>query len=73
MAKTELFEMSAEERKAKIMDMETDLLFAELDDTIQFDLLNMGTDEWAINSDKRVYLAIVNELRNRLRSVENGK
>ena len=73
MAKTELFEMSAEERKAKIMDMETDLLFAELDDTIQFDMLNMGTDEWAINSDKRVYLAIVNELRNRLRSVENGE
>ena len=68
MAKTELFEMSADERKGRIKTMSTDLLFAELDDTIQFDMLNMGNQAWTEYGDKKVYLAIINELKERLRN-----
>lgn len=71
MANTELFEMSNEERLKKIRSMETDLLFSELDDTIQYDMLNMSNHDWTCNflKEKKVYQAIINELRGRL----NGK
>lgn len=64
--KTELFEMSRKERLEKIKSMETDLLFEELDDTIQFDMLSMSNQNWLTYSDKKVYQAIVNELRGRM-------
>ena len=69
MAHTELFEMSNEERLKAIKEMETGLLFAELDDTIQIDILKVGATEWDIKkrADKKVYRAIINELRDRLR------
>ena len=68
MARTELFEMSREERMEKISEMSTDLLFAELDDTIQFDILKIGNDEWTIGrqADKKVYSLIIAELKKRV-------
>lgn len=65
MSNTELFEMKKEERLEKIKNMETDLLFAELDDTIQFDMLGMSNQNWLTFSKKKVYQAIVKELRRR--------
>lgn len=66
MANTELFEMSKDERMEKIKDMETLALLAELDDTIQFDMLKMSNENWLTYSDKKVYQAIMNELQRRL-------
>lgn len=66
MANTELFEMSKDERMEKIKDMETSALLAELDDTIQFDMLKMSNENWLTYSDKKVYQAILNELQRRL-------
>lgn len=66
MANTELFEMSKDERMEKIKDMETSALLAELDDTIQFDMLKMSNENWLTYSDKKVYQAIMNELQRRL-------
>ena len=66
MANTELFEMSKDERMEKIKDMETSALLAELDDTIQFDMLKMSNENWLKYSDKKVYQAIMNELQRRL-------
>lgn len=65
MANTELFEMSKDERMEKIKDMETSALLAELDDTIQFDMLKMSNENWLTYSDKKVYQAIMNELQRR--------
>lgn len=65
MANTELFEMSKNERMEKIKDMETSALLAELDDTIQFDMLKMSNEKWLTYSDKKVYQAIMNELQRR--------
>lgn len=63
---TELFEMNREERLEKIKNMETSILFEELDDTIQFDILCMSNQNWLNFSKKVVYQAIVNELRRRI-------
>ena len=46
--------------------METSALLAELDDTIQFDMLKMSNENWLTYSDKKVYQAIMNELQRRL-------
>ena len=68
---TELYNMTRNERKKAIHKMETGLLFEELDDTINFDILE-GEQSRAWNdldSDmyvrKKVYIAIINELRTR--------
>lgn len=46
--------------------MDSSLLFAELDDTIQLDLLGIDNVSWA-KKDKKLYNLIVAELKNRLR------
>lgn len=66
MAKTELFEMDKEQRLDKIKSMDTALLFSELDDTIQFDMLSMSNEKWLTYQDKKVYQAIINELKARM-------
>lgn len=65
MAKTELYTMSKNERIEKIKAMETELLFEELDDTIQFDMLGMSNEKWLLCAEKKVYKDIVKELRTR--------
>lgn len=73
MANTELFEMSKDERMEKIKDMETSALLAELDDTIQFDMLKMSNENWLTYSDKKVYQAIMNELQRRTLAKTKGE
>lgn len=72
MANTELFEMSNEERLKKIRSMETDLLFAELEDTVQYDMLGMSNHEWTCEflMEQKVFRAIVRELGDRIRALE---
>ena len=64
---TELFELNREERMEKIKQMETDLLFAELDDTIQFDMLHLSNEQWLLFNEKKVYQSIIHELRQRMK------
>lgn len=71
---TELFNSMKNDREKTLQDiknMDTGLLFAELDDTIQFDILGIGNQEWTIDylHKKMVYQAIVNELRTRAKNV----
>lgn len=66
MQKTELFSMGREERLQTIEAMDTGLLLSELDDTIQFDILGMSNYKWLVYEEKKVYQAIVNELRKRI-------
>lgn len=66
MPRTELFQMDREERLEKIKAMETSALFEELDDTIQFDVLNMSNEKWLLCSDKKVYQEIIRELKRRI-------
>ncbi len=71
MERTELAKMDKEKRKEKIKKMETSRLFAELDDTIQMDIMNISNEEWLNYADKKVYLAIVRELKERLYKYEH--
>lgn len=71
MERTELAKMTKEKRLAKIKKMNTNLLFEELDDTIQFDMMGMGTTDWTTYTDKKVYVAIINELKTRLYKYEH--
>ena len=51
----------------KLANMDTTQLFAELDDTIQLDLLKVSNDDWAImRSQKIVYTSICRELLKRI-------
>lgn len=55
-----------EQTQKKIEEMSSGCLLAELDDTLQFDLMKMDNVAWAENRDKAVYLMLVNELSKRL-------
>ena len=66
MANTELYQLPRAERLKKIGEMETDLLFAELDDTIQFDMMKMSNQDWLTFAEKKVYTEIMYELRDRI-------
>ena len=71
MAKTELHKFAMEhgwtELQKEIEKFDTARLFAELDDTIQFDILGISNDEWTLHmrSEKVVYNAICRELLKR--------
>lgn len=70
MAETELHAFGMEhgwtEMEKKIAQLDTAQLFAELDDTIQLDILGASHEEWAlIRSKKFVYKAICRELLKR--------
>lgn len=74
---TELFqEMTNDRDKAleKIKNMESALLLAELDDTIQFDIIGASNRDWTIrmNVQTKVYRAIMSELRDRLKEKDQG-
>lgn len=68
--RTELMELylkDKEKAREEIHKMSSERLFAELDDTLQFDVVKAGMTEWTLMSkDMRVYHAIVKELRERL-------
>jgi hypothetical protein len=66
MPNTELFMLTREELANTIKSMKTERLIAELDDTIQFDMLKMSNEQWITYKDKKVYLAIISELSKRL-------
>lgn len=51
----------------EIRTMDTARLFAELDDTLQFDVTHMDNVEWAKKPELRLYRLIVAELANRCR------
>lgn len=55
----------------KIKTLESGLLLSELDDTIQFDIMEISTEKWIEKTNKTVYNAIISELRSRLS--ENNK
>ena len=63
----ELYEADREAFRNKLKEMSNGELLADLDDTIQIDMLKMSNDQWATLESKKVYHAIVNELRNRMR------
>lgn len=65
MPNTELFMMTKEDMTKSLKSMELERLLAELDDTIQFDILNMSNEKWITCKEKKVYLAIIRELRER--------
>lgn len=50
----------------KIKTLESGLLLSELDDTIQFDIMEISTEKWIEKTNKTVYNAIISELRSRL-------
>ena len=62
---TELSKLQRDELNSKVQGMETEQLFVELEDTIQFDIAKLSNSEW-LKADTKVYLAIVNELKNRI-------
>lgn len=69
---TELFELMAADKEKgtqALQEMETERLFAELDDTIQFDIIGVSNEKWATeyHAKKKVYNAIVKELKERLK------
>lgn len=66
MPNTELFMLTREELANTLKSMKTERLIAELDDTIQFDILKMSNEQWIAYKDKKVYLAIISELSKRL-------
>lgn len=65
MPNTELFMMTKEDMTKSLKSMEFERLLAELDDTIQFDILNMSNEKWITYKEKKVYSAIIRELRER--------
>lgn len=70
MAETSLHAMAMEkgwtELAREVEQMDTARLFAELDDTVQIDMMNVSSEEWAlIRSKKAVYTAICRELMKR--------
>lgn len=72
---TELMELMNENREEaleKIAKMESTYLFAELDDTLQFDVCKVGNEDWTckMHKQKKVYEAIINELRSRCRETK---
>lgn len=62
---TELAKLNKNELNSKIQGMETEELFVELEDTIQFDIAKLSNTEW-LKADTKVYFAIINELKNRI-------
>lgn len=62
---TELVKLQRDELNSKIQGMETEELFVELEDTIQFDIAKLSNSEW-LKADTKVYFAIINELKNRI-------
>lgn len=62
---TELSKLNRNEIANQLKNMETEQLFAELEDTIQLDIAKLSTSEW-VKADTKVYLAIINELRDRM-------
>lgn len=65
---TELYELYQSDREAaieKIRNMDAALLFAELDDTLQLDVLKMSHLDWASMPDMKLYRAILAELKGR--------
>lgn len=62
---TELAKLTKDELNSKIQGMETEELFVELEDTIQFDIAKLSNTEW-LKADTKVYFAIINELKNRI-------
>ena len=61
-----LSELPYEELKKQIAGMETDLLFAELEDAVQYDIAQLSNTEW-LRANKKVYVMLTNELRRRLK------
>ena len=67
---TELYELYKKDRSTaleKIQGMDTARLFAELDDTLQIDVLHKSNMEWMTMPDMKLYRAILSELRERCR------
>lgn len=63
-----IYEVSKDVCLDKIANMDTGLLFNELDDTIQFDILGPNGARWIhdMPRQKAVYLAIIEELKKRI-------
>ena len=65
---TELYERFTADRAGaveEIQNMDTTRLFAELDDTLQLDVMKVDHVEWARMPELRLYRTIVNELKRR--------
>lgn len=65
---TELYELYQADREAalkKIRNMDAAMLFAELDDTLQIDVLHKSHMEWASMPDMKLYRALLTELKDR--------
>lgn len=65
---TELYELYKDNREAaieRIRNMDAAMLFAELDDTLQLDVLKMGHLDWNNLPDMKLYRAILSELKKR--------
>lgn len=72
---TTLMKLKNEDREKFITElsyMDIDRLFAELDDTIQIDMMKMSTYDYMMleNSQIGVYRAIIKELKKRIKKVE---
>ena len=70
----QLYLQNREEAEKKIKNMDAALLLAELDDTVQFDMMNMPTTEYATlpRSKAGVFRAIRKELFERLYEAEKA-
>lgn len=67
---TELFELYKADRegaKEKIRNMDTSRLLAELDDTLQIDVLRMSHLDWMKLPNMQLYRALLAELGDRCR------
>lgn len=61
----ELYENDKESFENKLKEMSVSELLSNLDDTIQVDMLQMSNDKWAMYNGKKVYQAIICELKQR--------
>lgn len=69
---TTLMKLKNEDREkfiTELSNMDIDRLFAELDDTIQIDMMKMSTYDYMMleNSQIGVYRAIIKELKKRIK------
>ena len=70
---TELNKLQKDEISKKVRKMSGVQLLAELEDTVQFDLLKASTEEFIKSDNAKAFWIIKNELLRRLHKLEDAK
>lgn len=67
---TELIKLPSDKISKKVRKMSGGQLLAELEDTVQFDLLKVSTEEFTKSDNAKAFWIIKNELLRRLHKLE---